>query len=135
MRYYAIESEFGIDNLKMLERDVTKPGPGQVLARMKAASVNYRDLLVISGKYSRNLPLPLIPFSDGAGEVVEIGEGVSRWKPGDRVAGIFFQEWLGGKISEAAGKSALGGAINGVLAEFVAFREDGLVAIPASPIL
>ena len=127
MRYYAIESEFGIDNLKLLERDVPKPGHGKVLVRMRAASVNYRDLLVISGKYSPNLPFPLIPFSDGAGEVVEIGDGVSRWKPGDRVAGTFFQEWLGGKISETAARSALGGAIDGVLAEFVVFREDGLV--------
>ena len=130
MKYYAIESEFGIDNLRMLERDAPKPGYGQVLVRIEAASVNYRDLLVISGKYSRNLPLPLIPFSDGAGEIVEIGEGVSHWKPGDRVAGTFFQEWLGGKISETAARSALGGAINGVLAEFVAFHKDGLVAVP-----
>jgi len=130
LRYYAIESEFGIDNLKLLERDVRKPGHEQVLVRIRAASVNYRDLLVISGKYSPNLPLPLIPFSDAAGEVIEIGEGVSRWKPGDRVAGIFFQEWLGGKINETAGRSALGGAIDGVLAEFVVFRQDGLVMVP-----
>ncbi len=74
MRCYAIESEFGIDNLRMLEHDAPKPGHGQVLVRIRAASVNYRDLLVISGKYSPNLPLPLIPFSDGAGEVVEVGE-------------------------------------------------------------
>lgn len=130
MRYYAIEREFGIDNLKMLERDVSKPGHGQVLVRMRAASVNYRDLLVIDGKYSHNLPLPLIPFSDGAGEIVEIGEEVSRWKPGDRVAGTFFQKWLGGKITETAATSALGGAIDGVLSEFVVFSEDGLVALP-----
>ncbi len=114
----------------MLEHDVPKPGHGQVLVKIRAASVNYRDLLVISGKYSRNLPLPLIPFSDGAGEIVEIGEGVSRWKAGDRVAGIFFQQWLGGKITEAAARSALGGAIDGVLAEFVIFHEDGVVAVP-----
>jgi NADPH:quinone reductase-like Zn-dependent oxidoreductase len=130
LKYYAIESEFGIDNLRMLERDMPKPGHGQVLVKIRAASVNYRDLLMISGKYSRNLPLPLIPFSDGAGEIVEIGEGVSRWKTGDRVAGIFFQEWLGGKITETAARSALGGAIDGVLAEFVVFHDDGLVAIP-----
>ncbi|MGB6066427.1 MAG: NAD(P)-dependent alcohol dehydrogenase [Desulfomonilaceae bacterium] len=130
MRFYAIESEFGIDNLKMLERDVPKPSFGRVLVRMKAASLNYRDLLVITGKYSRGLPLPLVPFSDGAGEVVEIGEGVEHWKPGDRVAGIFFQNWLSGKIDESVQKSALGGAIDGVLAEFVEFREDGLVEIP-----
>jgi len=131
LRYYAIESEFGIDNLRMLEREVPKPCHGQVLVRMGAVSVNYRDLLVINGKYSRNLPLPLIPFSDGAGAIVEIGDGVSRWKPGDRVAGIFFQEWLGGKINETAEGSALGGSIDGVLAEYVVFSQDGLVAVPA----
>jgi NADPH:quinone reductase-like Zn-dependent oxidoreductase len=130
VRYYAIETEFGFDNLRMLEHDAPKPGHGQVLVRIRAASVNYRDILMISGKYSRNLPLPLIPLSDGAGEIVEVGEGVSRWKPGDRVAGIFFQKWLGGKIDENAAKSALGGAIDGVLAEFVVFHEEGLVAIP-----
>ena len=130
MRFYAIESEFGIDNLKVLEREVSKPRFGRVLVKIRAASLNYRDLLVVSGKYSRDLPLPLIPFSDGAGEVVEIGEGVSRWKPGDRVAGIFFQAWLSGRIDESVAKSALGGAIDGVLAEFVEFREDGLVEIP-----
>jgi NADPH:quinone reductase-like Zn-dependent oxidoreductase len=130
VRYYAIESEFGLDNLRMLEHDVPKPGHGQVLVRIRAASVNYRDLLMISGNYSRNLPLPLIPLSDGAGEIVEIGEGVSRWKPGDRVAGIFFQKWLGGKIDENAAKSALGGAVDGVLAEFVVFHEEGLVPVP-----
>ena len=130
MRYYAIESEFGIDKLRMLNRDVPRPGHGQVLVKIRAASVNYRDLLVVTGKYSPNLPLPLVPFSDGAGEIVEIGEGVSLWKPGDRVAGIFFQKWLGGKINENAAKSALGGAIDGVLAEFVVFHEEGLVAVP-----
>ena len=114
----------------MLNRDVPRPGHGQVLVKIRAASVNYRDLLVVTGKYSPNLPLPLVPFSDGAGEIVEIGEGVSLWKPGDRVAGIFFQKWLGGKINENAAKSALGGAIDGVLAEFVVFHEEGLVAVP-----
>ena len=81
MRFYAIESDFGIENLKLLDRDVPKPMPGFVLVKMKAASLNYRDLLVVSGRYAK-LSLPLIPFSDGAGEIVEIGEGVSRWKPG-----------------------------------------------------
>jgi NADPH:quinone reductase-like Zn-dependent oxidoreductase len=64
LKYYAIEPEFGIDNLELLEHDVPEPSHGQVLVKIRAASMNYRDLLVISGKYSRNLPLPLIPFSD-----------------------------------------------------------------------
>jgi len=130
MKYYAIESEYGIENLGVFECNEPKPGFGQVLVKMRATSLNYRDLLVISGKYP-NLSLPLIPFSDGAGEVVEVGQGVSRWKPGDRVAGIFFQKWLAGKLDEVKVNSALGGAVNGVLAEFVVFNEEGLVAVPA----
>lgn len=129
MKYYAIESEYGIEKLRVLECDVPKPGFGQVLVKMRAAALNYRDLLVISGRYP-NLSLPMVPFSDGAGEVTEIGEGVSLWKPGDRVAGIFFQKWLAGKLDEVKANSALGGAVNGVLAEFVAFDEEGLVAVP-----
>ncbi len=129
MRFYALESGFGIENLKMLKRDVPKPGLGQVLVKIRAASLNYRDLLLVGGKYS-NQALPLIPLSDGAGEVVEIGEGVSRRKTGDRVAGNFFQDWTAGRIDESAAESALGGAIDGVLSEFVVFHEDGLVEVP-----
>jgi NADPH:quinone reductase-like Zn-dependent oxidoreductase len=131
MRYFCIDGEMGIDALQMREKEVPRPGHGQVLVRIRAASLNYRDLLMISGNYSRNLPLPLIPFSDGAGEVVEAGEGGSRWRPGDRVAGTFFQDWDGGVISDRASGSALGGAIDGVLAEYALFRERGLVPLPA----
>ncbi len=130
MKLYCIDKDFGIDQLKMVEKDVPKPGYGQVLVRVKATSLNYRDLLVIRGNYSRNLPFPLIPFSDGAGEVVEVGDGVSRWKTGDRVASTFFQEWISGKITESAGRTALGGFVDGVLAEYVAFNQNALVAIP-----
>jgi len=130
MKLYRIEKEFGIDNLKMLEKEEPKPGYQHVLVKMRAASINYRDLLMIRGMYSRNLRLPLIPFSDGAGEVVTIGEGVTRWKPGDRVMSAFFQKWISGPITAAAAKSALGGAIDGVLAQYVALHEEGLVAMP-----
>lgn len=130
MKLYEIEKEFGIDALKLVEKDEPKPRHQQVVVRMRAASINYRDLLMIDGKYSRNLPLPLIPFSDGAGEVVAVGEDVTRWKPGDRVLSTFFQSWTSGPISNAAAGSALGGAVNGVLAEYVALDEEGWVAIP-----
>jgi NADPH:quinone reductase-like Zn-dependent oxidoreductase len=121
----------GIDALQMKEKAVPRPGYGQVLVRIRAASLNYRDLLMVSGNYSRNLPLPLIPLSDGAGEVVEAGEGVSRWRPRDRVAGTFFQDWDGGELTDRAANSAMGGAIDGVLAEYALFREQGLVPLPA----
>jgi NADPH:quinone reductase-like Zn-dependent oxidoreductase len=111
MRYFCIDKYFGNDALVLEQREkpVPTPGHGQVLVRILAASLNYRDLLVLSGSYSRNLPIPLIPLSDGAGEVVETGPGVRRWKPGDRVAGTFFQEWDAGGITEEAPKSAMGG--------------------------
>lgn len=130
MRYFCIENEFAIDALQLREAAEPRPGPGQVLVRLRAAALNYRDLLMVSGSYTRNLPLPLIPLSDGAGEVVEAGEGVTRWQPGDRVAGTFFQEWDGGEISDSVPASALGGAIDGVLADYALFRERGLVALP-----
>jgi NADPH:quinone reductase-like Zn-dependent oxidoreductase len=119
-----------IDGLQAEERPEPRPGPGQVRVRIRAASLNYRDLLVIKGVYSRNLPLPLTPLSDGAGEVVEVGPSATRFAVGARVAGAFMQTWLEGAITEAKGKSALGAAIDGVLAEQVVFHEDGLVAVP-----
>ncbi len=131
MRYFCIENEFGIDALQLREKPVPRPGHGQVLVRIRAASLNYRDLLVVEGSYMRNLPLPLIPLCDGAGEVVEVGAGVSRWLPGDRVAGTFFQDWDGGEITEEASKSALGGSVDGVLAEYALFSERGMVRVPA----
>jgi NADPH:quinone reductase-like Zn-dependent oxidoreductase len=98
--------------------------------KIKAASLNYRDLLVVKGAYSRNLPPGLVPCSDGAGEVVETGDGVTHIKPGDRVAGIYMQTWISGELDESKAKSALGGAIDGVLAEYALFHEDGLVRVP-----
>ena len=130
MRYFCIENEFAIDALQLRETVDPEPGPGQVLVRLRAAALNYRDLLMVNGSYSRNLPLPLIPLSDGAGEVVAVGEGVTRWQPGDRVAGTFFQDWEGGEIADEVAASALGGAIDGVLADCAIFRERGLVALP-----
>ncbi len=131
MKYFSIDGELSIDALQIHEKAVPRPGHGQVLVRIRAASLNYRDLLMISGNYSRNLPLPLIPLSDGAGEVIEAGEGVSLWRTGDRVAGTFFQDWDGGEHTDRAANSALGGAIDGVLAEYALSRERGLVPLPA----
>ncbi len=130
MKVFEIKQASGIDSLDLVERPNPKPGYGQVLVRIKAVSLNYRDLLVVKGAYSRNLPSGLIPCSDGAGEVVGVGDGVTRVKPGDRVAGTFFQTWISGGLDESKAKSALGGAIDGVLAEYVLFHQDGLVHIP-----
>lgn len=130
MRFYTLDRASGIEALSIREKDVPEPGPGQLLVRMRAASLNYRDLLVACGNYSRNLPLPLVPLSDGAGEVEKVGPGVTRWKAGDRVASTFFQDWEGGEMGEGTPKSALGGAIDGVLSEYALLGERGVVALP-----
>jgi NADPH:quinone reductase-like Zn-dependent oxidoreductase len=130
MRAFEIRDYEGIDRLSLVERPEPRPGLKEVLVKVRAASLNYRDLLIIRGLYSRNLPLPLIPLSDCAGEVVATGGGVSRVKPGDRVAGIFMQAWISGGATEDKARSALGGAIDGVLAEEVVFSEEGVVPLP-----
>jgi NADPH:quinone reductase-like Zn-dependent oxidoreductase len=122
--------EFGIDNLQIVERDVPRPGPREVLVQLKAASLNFRDLMVAEGQYNPKLKRPMVPLSDGAGVVTETGPGVTRFKTGDRVAGIFMQDWIAGPIDRPKFRSALGGAIQGILAEYRTFSEEGLVPVP-----
>jgi NADPH:quinone reductase-like Zn-dependent oxidoreductase len=122
---------FGIDSLELVERPDLVPGPGDVQVSVRAVSFNFRDLLMIKGLYNPKLKLPRIPCSDGAGEVIAVGDGVTAWKPGDRVAGIFMQNWIDGPPTPAKTKGALGGDIDGMLAESVILHEAGLVAIPA----
>jgi NADPH:quinone reductase-like Zn-dependent oxidoreductase len=129
MRVWQI-SAFGIDSLEFVERVTPSPGPGEVLVRIRAISFNYRDLLMVKGLYNPKLKLPRIPCSDGSGEVVGVGDGVTLWKPGDRVAGIFMQNWLDGPLTPTKAKGALGGDIDGVLAEYVVFKETGLIRLP-----
>ncbi|HJX28747.1 MAG TPA: alcohol dehydrogenase catalytic domain-containing protein, partial [Thermoanaerobaculia bacterium] len=97
MKAWEIQGGFGLDKLTLAERPDPRPGPGQVLIRVRAVSLNYRDLLTVGGQYNPKQKLPLIPCSDGAGEVVEVGDGVTRVKPGDRVCGIFAQRWIAGE--------------------------------------
>jgi len=130
MKLWQIPS-FGIDNLELVERPAPQPSHGQVLVRIRAVSLNYRDLLVVLGKYNPRLALPRIPCSDGAGEVVALGDGVKRVKIGQRVAGIFMQNWIDGPPDAFKQRGALGGDIDGVLAEYVALDENGLVEVPA----
>ena len=130
MKAFEIQNTFGLDSLTLTERLEPSPGFGQVLIKLRAASLNYRDLMVVKGLYNPKQPLPLIPLSDGVGEVVAIGEGVTRVHSGDRVAGTFFQNWLSGELTEAKAKSALGGAIDGLLTEYAVLHEDGVVHVP-----
>jgi len=130
MKTYEINSTTGIEALTLVERPDPTPGCGQVLIRVRATSLNYRDLVVVQGAYGPNQKLPLIPMSDGAGEVVALGGRVTRFKVGDRVAGIFFQDWIEGILTAAKIESALGGAIDGLLTEYAVLHEDGLVLLP-----
>ena len=109
MKAFLLKS-FGLDGLSMEDVPDVQPGPGQVLVKMRAWSLNYRDLLVVRGIYAPKLKLPFQILSDGVGEIAAIGAGVTRVKPGDRVAGIFMQDWSGrrtiaGEIGERAGRS------------------------------
>jgi NADPH:quinone reductase-like Zn-dependent oxidoreductase len=123
-------SSFGVDSLAFVERPTPTPGPGEVLVQVRAISFNFRDLLMVKGLYNPKLALPRIPCSDGAGEVVAVGEGVTAWKPGDRVVAIFMQNWFDGALSPVKAKGALGGDIDGMLADHVVLKETGLVRIP-----
>lgn len=129
MKVWEIPS-FGLDQLRQTNRDDPRAGHGEVVVGIKAVSLNYRDLLIVKGLYNPKLPLPRVPCSDGAGEVLSVGEGVTRFKVGDRVVGIFMQKWLDGSYQETYAKSALGGEIDGTLSEQIVVNENGLVPIP-----
>src|SRR5580704_7594554 len=126
MRAWQV-SAFGIDSLEFVERDLPPPGPGEVLVGVRAVSLNYRDLLVVKGLYNPKMALPRIPCSDGAGEVTAVGSGVTRVKPGDRVAAIFMQDWIEGQVDEQKANSALGGSIDGMMADQVCLNAEGLI--------
>ena len=131
MRRFEI-LEFGLDNVKRVDRDPVAPGPREVVVRIRAVSLNYRDLLTIQGLYNPKQPLPLVPMSDGAGEVVRVGEAVTRVLVGDRVVGCFFQEWLTRPVPRDVRvlRSTLGGPLDGMLAEEVCLSEEGVARIP-----
>ena len=131
MKAYEFDT-FGIENLRIVESATPEPGDDEVLVRMRAASLNYRDLMVIRGQYNPRIKLPAVPLSDGAGEVVAVGNNVASWKVGDRVMPNVAQKWVDGMPDASAARSALGGDArsNGVLREFAAFDAGSLVAIP-----
>lgn len=131
MKAWRFEDGFGPENLKIVELPDPVPSAGEAVVQVRACSLNYRDLAVMRGAYGGNVTAPLIPLSDGAGEVTEVGLGVSRVKPGDRVAAIFMQDWLEGPPDDAKANSALGGAVDGMMAEKVCLKADGLVHYPS----
>jgi NADPH:quinone reductase-like Zn-dependent oxidoreductase len=130
MKLFEIRDAFGLDNLKQAERPVPEPRADEVLIRVHAASLNYRDLLVVQGKYNPRMKLPRVPLSDGAGEIVSVGADVTGWKSGDRVVVPFFPAWLDGELTATAAASALGGDVDGMLREFALVPASALLPIP-----
>ncbi len=131
MQFYHLPKAEGIDDLTLAEAPEPEPQRGQVKLRMRAWSLNYRDLMVATGRYGVGGTKPgLIPLSDGAGEVVAVGPDVRRARPGDRICPTFMQGWLGGEVIAEARQRALGGGIDGVLADYVLVDQEDLVHIP-----
>ena len=129
MKAIEAQGDWGIDHLATVEQPDPTPGPGQIVVAMKAASLNYRDLLTVEGKGGAKLPL--IPFSDGAGEVIAVGSGVTRVKQGERVCPIFFQTWIDGPVDAKKRARALGGSAPGVLQEKMLLDAQGVTPFPA----
>jgi NADPH:quinone reductase-like Zn-dependent oxidoreductase len=130
LRYYHFPAFTGIDALKMGERDVPAPGSRDVLLRMHAWSLNYRDLLISEGRYGRSQKPDVVPLSDGAGKVVAVGDEVTRWRVGDRVMPIFMPNWITGPPQAQRIVGALGGPADGLLAEYAIVPESAVVSVP-----
>ena len=129
MKAYEIQ-KFGLDGLTLADRPTPELGPNQVLVKMHAWSLNYRDWMTVTGRYNPRLKLPQIPLSDGAGEVVAVGPGVKNAKAGDRVANTFFERWVSGEATDEKARTALGAGRDGVLAEYVVLHEEGILPVP-----
>ena len=124
--------EFGIDKLALAEQETPTVRPDEVLVRIRAASLNFRDVMVAAGTYNPRMKLPAIPLSDAAGEIVEVGSEVSEWKVGDRVMPLMVQRWFDGESSEEKRRTAIGAGAHwqGVAREYAAFRHDAVVRVP-----
>lgn len=130
MRKFELQGFGGLEDLKQVDCPIPEPGHGEVLIRMKAASLNYRDLITVTGGYGKSVRTPLVPLSDGCGEVVALGEGVTSVAVGDRVATLFFQNWMSGPPNLAGLASALGGGLDGVAQEYMVLKEQGVAKVP-----
>jgi NADPH:quinone reductase-like Zn-dependent oxidoreductase len=130
MRAYQLQKASGIDALSKVDLATPTPGARQIMIKVAACSLNFRDLAIVLGTYRIPTKANLVPLSDGAGEVVEVGSEVTRVKVGDRVARCFFQRWIGGPPSADTHASALGGGIDGMLREYAVLEENGVVKLP-----
>lgn len=130
MKALVIDGAYGLDNLRVVEQPVPKPRRQEVVVRVRAAALNYRDVEIVRGTYHTRFPLPLVPLSDGVGEVVAVGDDVTRVRVGDRVCSTFWQRWAAGSFDMAESSSQLGGPIDGLLSEYASLDEQGVVLAP-----
>ena len=132
MKVIELRNSWSLKSVREGTRPDPKPGPGQVLVKMEAASLNYRDIVLARQGYGRHSgKLPLIVLSDGAGHVVDIGTGVTRVQKGDLVCPLFAQTWFGGELREEHRAHMLGGPLDGVMQEYMCLPEDGVAKAPA----
>ena len=129
MKSYHVSKGAGLGGLTVKEHDIPASGPREVLVRVRANSLNQRELMVMQGTYPWPVRPDVIPVSDGVGEVVAVGEGVTRAKPGDRVAGAVLPYWTDGPFRWEYSKQ-LGGSVDGMLTEYALLPEEGIVHIP-----
>lgn len=130
VRAYHLTSGAGIDGLTLRTQEPRPPGPGEVAVAVHATSLSFRELLILRGRYVLPVKPDVTPVSDGAGEVVAVGPGVRRVRPGDRVTATLFPRWLDGPL-DATRLPQLGGSLDGMLTELAVLPEDALVPVPA----
>lgn len=131
MKAHVLENTFGIENIHLREREVGELGEHEIRVAIKACSLNFRDYLMVTGNYNPKQKLPLVPLSDGAGEVVAVGKSVTRFKVGDRVMPTFSQSWIAKRpYSDDLRKSTLGGPLDGTAREIMHVPEWAAVEIP-----
>jgi len=131
MKYAALDA-FGLDDMEFRERDIPAPGPGEVLIKVAACSINYRDFMIANGLYKTDIPMPLIPLSDCSGTVEAVGERVSSVSAGDRITSVLWQDWESGALSAGQRTASPGCETPGVLAEYALLPETGVAAMPGS---
>jgi NADPH:quinone reductase-like Zn-dependent oxidoreductase len=131
MKTWRVAAGSRIEGLALVDENPVRPGSGQVRVKLRAATLNFRDLLIVNGPYPVSTTAPLVPGSDGAGEVLETGSGVTRFKAGDRVTTCFFPNWIDGRMTRAGIAGALGGGEAGTFAEEIVLHESALVQSPA----
>lgn len=130
MRVYELQGAFGLDHLELAERPKPEPGHGQVLLRLNRAALNYRDVMMVDGRYNPKQKLPLVPCSDGVGVIEAVGPGVSRVAVGERVAPMFAPGWTGGEPNREKVRRTLGGPLDGTLSEYLLLDAEGVSKVP-----